>query len=113
MKIIKSYEHLDVYELGEVAKVDNSMSTMYFAPKQCWDKKSVEEVKQDKVFIGRVTALLVRDHSFVIGTVGEGVATFIKSPRNISPEYENEHVVNSTYNSAKDLCDLFKKAGLI
>lgn len=113
MKTIKSYEHLDVYELKEVTKMDTPVFTMYFAPKQSWGKKSVEEVRQDKVLIGQVSALLVRDHSFVIGSAGEGVATFLKNPRNISPEYQNEYVVNNTYNSAKDLCDLFKKAGLI
>lgn len=108
--MIKSYEHLDVYELEDVAKMDNPMFAMYFAPKQCWDKKSVEEVKQDNILIGQVTALLVRDHSFVIGSVGKGVATFLKNPRNISPEYEDKYVVNNAYNSAKDLCDLLKES---
>ena len=56
---------------------------------------------------------MVRENSFVITGTAEGVVTFEKNKSNISPIYRGEFPINQVYNSAEDLCRLFKKAGLL
>lgn len=113
MKVVYEFDRLDVYEMNEPAKIDNAFFTMYLAPKQNWDKKSVKEIEQEKVYIGTTMALMVRENSFVLSGTEEGVVCFPKNKPNIRPIYQNEFTLNQVYNSAIDLCGLFKKAGLI
>lgn len=113
MKEISSFETVDVYAMQEPAKIDNGLFTMYLAPNQNWDKKSRVELEKEKVYVGKTMALMVRENSFVITGTEEGVVTFVKNKPNTSPIYQGEFPVNQVYNSAEDLCRLFKKAGLI
>lgn len=113
MKKLESFETIDVYTMKEPAKIDNGLFTMYLAPNQNWDKKSQAELEKENVYVGETVALMVRENSFVITGTAEGVVTFEKNKSNISPIYRGEFPINQVYNSAEDLCRLFKKAGLL
>lgn len=114
MKQIKEFERLDVYKLTEPVKLDTYIYTMYFAPKQTWDKKSLDILEsEEKVFVGKGVALMLREKSYVLTGTEEGIVCFPKNPDNIRPLYKNEYPFNDLYNSALDMIDLFKRAGLV
>ena len=46
MKEIKEFMHLDVWKLTEPVKYESDVATIYFAPKQNWDEKSKDMMRE-------------------------------------------------------------------
>lgn len=120
MKEIKKFMHLDVWKLTEPVKYDSDVATIYFAPKQNWDEKSRDMMREEEgVFIGnrQELALMIREKGFVLGGASEGTCYFAKTTldRQFREKqiYEKEYPVNDGYSSAREICDLFRQAGLI
>lgn len=112
MKIFESYEKVgDVWKLPETVKVENEKHTMFFSPCQRFTAKDIEMLEKEGVYLdkGRNHAVMLREETFVLGGAAEGWISFLKSPENISPDYENEYPKEEAFG----ILEAFKKAGLI